>query len=143
MHIDRNVDSGAVELIEVVHGLRLAISSDDDFDVLGEIFRQPESDISFFVGSSINEVVDALKDKDNFAEDLIDIFDDLSFDFLITHIEPVGKVVPELFFMQLNLLSDIEFFSELDKDSIDGIVVVGVVSAGGGEMQNDKVIFSS
>lgn len=114
LHVDWDVDSGAVELIEVVHGLWLSIGSDNDFDIFGEILGQPEWDVALLVGASVDKVVNALKDKDNFAEDLIDIFDDLSFDLLITDIQPVGKVVSEFFFMEFYFLSDIEFLSELD-----------------------------
>jgi hypothetical protein len=143
LHVDRNVDTWAVEFIEVVHGLWLSVGSHDDLDVFGEIFWEPEWDVAFLVGATVDKVVDAFEDENDLAEDFVNVFDNLAFDFLVADIQPVSKVVPEFFLVEFDFLSNVEFLSELDQNPVNGIVVVGVVAASCSKMQNNQVVLAS
>lgn len=134
LHINRDGDFGTVESVEIVHRLRVSISSYDDFNIFREVFWQPKSDITFFIGSPINKVIDSLKYEDDFIEDFINILDDLSLNFLIADIQPVSEIISEFFLMKLNLLSNVEFLSKFDKNAIYGVVIIGVVASCGCEV---------
>lgn len=41
--------------------------------------------------------------------------------------------------MQLNFLSNVQLLPKLNKNAIDGIKIVAVVSAGGGKMQDSEI----
>lgn len=42
--------------------------------------------------------------------------------------------------MQFYLLVDVEFLSEFDEDAVDGVEIVAIVSASGGEVKDDEII---
>ena len=44
--------------------------------------------------------------------------------------------------MQLNFLINVEFFSQFDENSVEGIKVVAVAASGCGEVQDDQIIIS-
>ena len=134
LHINRDSHFGAGESVKIIHRLRMSISSYDDFNIFREIFWQPESNITFLIGSSINKVVDSLKYEDDFIEDFFNIFDDLSLNFLIADIQPVSEIISEFFLMKLNFLSNVEFLSKFDKNAIYGVVIIGVVTPSSGEV---------
>ena len=66
----------------------------------------------------------------------------MPFDFLIAHIQPIGEIVSEFFFMKFDFLADIEFLPEFDEDAVDGVVIIGVVASSGGKVQDDEVVMS-
>lgn len=134
LHINRDADFGTAESVEIVHRLRVSISSYDDFDIFREVFWQPKSDIAFFIGPSVNKVVDSLEYEDDFIEDFINILDDLSLNFLIADIQPVSEIISEFFLMELNFLSNVEFLSKFDENAIYGVVIIGVIASCGCEV---------
>lgn len=134
LHINRNTYFRTVKLVKIIHRLRVPISCYNHFHIFWEVLRQPKSDISLFISSSINEVVNALKYKNDFIEDFIHIFNDLSFYFLIAYIQPVSKIVSEFFLMKFYFLSDIELFSKFDKNTINSVIIIGVVASCSGKV---------
>ena len=112
----------------------MPISSNDDFNIFREVFWQPESNIPFFIGSSINKVVYTLKHKNDFIEYFINILDNLSLDFLIADIQPISEIISEFFLMKFDLLSNVEFLSKFDKNTINGVVIIGVIASCSCEM---------
>mgnify|MGYP000947758187 CR=1 FL=1 len=109
------------------HGFALRISSYDDLDVSWKAFRQPERYVPFAVGLPISKIVDSLKHKYNAFVDDFRIADGLTFNRIITHLQPVCKVFPELLLVELHLLPNIQCFPELDKNAIECVEVVTVV----------------
>ena len=114
LHINRDGYFGAVEPVKIIHRLRVSIGSDDDFNIFREVFRQPEGNITLFISSSINKVVNTLKNKYDFIEYFINILDNLSLDFLIANIQPISEIISEFFLMKLNFLSNVELFSKFN-----------------------------
>ena len=134
LHINWNAYFRTVKLVRIIHRLRMPISCYNDFHIFWEVFRQPKGNVTFFISSSIYKVVNALKYKNDFIEDFIHIFNDLSFYFLIAYIQPVSKIVSEFFLMKFYFLSDIELFSKFDKNTINSVIIIGVVASCSGKV---------
>lgn len=138
--IVRNVHFLASEFAEVLHGLALAVCSDDDLHVFGEVLGQPKGNIPLFPIISIREVVNALKHQYNLIVVDIEVPDGLVLDALVADIQPVSEVFPQFLFMQLHLLVDVELLPQLNQDAVDRVEVVTVVPPRGREVQYYQVI---
>ena len=138
--IIRNVDLLTSKFGEVLHGFRFPVGSDDDLDILGEVFRQPEGNITFFSIIPIHEVINAFKDKNDLVVKHIKILNCLVLNPLVADIQPIGEIFSKFFLMQLHLLVDIEFLPQFDENAIDGIEVIAVISSSGGEVEDDEII---
>lgn len=114
LHINRDGYFGTVESVKIIHRLRVSIGSDDDFNIFREVFRQPEGNITLFISSSINKVVNTLENENDFIEYFINILDNLSLDFLIAYIQPISEIISEFFLMKLYFLSNVELFSKFN-----------------------------
>lgn len=100
-----------VKAVEVFSRIRPGVSCDDDFDVSREGLGQPEGDVTFLSVVFIQEAVDSLKDQHDLVIKNIEVLDGLILDALIADIQPIGKVLSQLFIMELDFLVDVEFFS--------------------------------
>lgn len=141
-HIGRHADSVALQFIEIFHGLGIPVGSDDNFDVFGEDPRQPKGNVAFSSVVFVQKVVNSLKNQYYFVIHNVKILDCLVFYSLIADIQPVCEIFPQFFIVQFNFLIDVEFFSEFDEDAVEGVEVVAVVTASGGEVEEDEVVVS-
>lgn len=82
-------DLMAAKTCKVLHCLTLSVCRDDHLNVLWEVFRQPECNIAFPVGLSVDKVIDSFKDQDDLFVDNIGIVDYLAFDGVVTDLEPI------------------------------------------------------
>ena len=99
-----HTDSVALEFVEVLHGLRIPVSSDNDLDILGKDSWQPECDISLTSIIFVNEVIDSFEDKNDLVVEDIQVFDCLVFNPLVADVQPVSKIFSQFLVMQLHLL---------------------------------------
>lgn len=123
-----DVNLGALQLIKIAHALGLAISRDDDLDVLGKVAWEPEGDVALLGSAPVEEVVNAFEDEYDLIVDSGNILYDLVLDALVAHVQPVGEVLPELLLVQLHLLTDVEFLAELNEDPVDGVEIVAIIA---------------
>lgn len=100
----------ASQFREILHGFRLAISSNNDFDILREVFRQPKGNISLFSIIPIHEVINSFKDKNDLVVKHIKILNGLVLNPLVADVQPIRKILPKFFLVKFYLLIDIEFF---------------------------------
>lgn len=72
-----NVDLLTPKFREILHGFWFPVSSDDDLNILREVFRKPEGNIPLFSIIPIHEVIDPLKDKNDLVVEHIKVLDGL------------------------------------------------------------------
>jgi hypothetical protein len=103
--IELNFDCLTLDLFEMSQTLRTLGCGNDDFDIFGEKFRQPERNVGLLGGISIQKLVNALDDNDNLVIYVLGTVNDkLLFNFSTADIQPVGKKLSDVLLQKVHIL---------------------------------------
>lgn len=107
--------------------------------MFGEVLGEPKSNVAFLAAAPVVKIVDSLKYEYDLFVDGVAVLEGLVFDALVADIQPIGEILPDLFLVELNFLTDVQVFPQLNQDPVNCIEVVAVIAPGRGEVQDGQI----
>ncbi len=115
---------------------------DDDLDIFGENFRQPECDVCLSTSLTVNELVNSFNNNYNLVIDLLGTVNHkLLFNLCTANIEPICKEFSNILFKQVHILLQFQSFSQFDDNSVKGVKIVAVIAAIAGKVHYWQNLF--